>query len=527
MQEHLRVSERLANEHIREETVNSHEQPNLLFETAYQAKYNFAYHDFMGSTWNSNVRNTDVEFIDGPADYIQQHIISARGRSYNATEEYLDHETDVIIDGVINKQIYSVLQWFGKENGNVDTSLVTNQLRGELRKVTENIFAPGVNPLPSTLADTTLLQAQDWEQRIVDEGTHEIQADHVAFFYEPGAHVIVNNQNLNSSQPGQAEHNLAIKLPVYGGEQNYGVAAPLVVDERTLQTQSGIIPFQPVVDKAIEFFIPYDHKLYAQLERLDFKNTRYIVKFGTQPSLMTFEADVLHWRRNVQTTNIGDGERAIARHNVLTCWMKLSDADLAAGPFALEQPAAGSGQTTMHGKFTNCARPTTNMFLQIEETGDTAAALIRKQGLTYSKVVPDAPLRLFPGDSIVSSFPNVDSLSEFSQVAVTSSEGFLFRGEKNMGFNRPVLVSVPIPLPLNTSFDSKMRLSGASTTPMSDIYYSSRNTPQMHQLETNLPLRSGTLEVVLESRDGTRRVPAMLKPRGRFDCKLFFMRNPN
>lgn len=460
-------------------------RPNMLFETLYQSKFSYCYQQFQYKSLS------DLAF-----------------KSLATEPTFVAHEKDQTQNGTMTRQIFSVSEYYREDPRR---SAAIDALRKNIQKFLANLQVTDRYPLPSTPQNVIHVSDEELQDSGVlsNQGLEEDKYSSVYFYFRGGTEF----EDENGRDPQRLEDGRVLQVGRLG--ENTDEAAT----EIAARAQQAGADFY--LDKTIEVLIEPGSSADLALLNYDFRK-RSVCYFEVQevgadePDEFTFHADVIAYNNKRQ-----DG----SNFRVLTLWWDEFTPEMGANIELEPMTIDGSSQEYRLHRGADTMVDHQQFWFQIQEIGqkgDTA----QRQNIQHHIARPNVPIKLFPGDRIRSTHPCVDQLQEFSQLAVVSNSGFLFRPEINQGFTAPVMLSVPLNLQLSTSLGPQMTVQGVNVTPAADVYYTARGAPEMHPLMSNLPLREGQLEIQLESRDGTKRELAMLKPRGRFDCRLFFMRKP-
>lgn len=174
--------------------------------------------------------------------------------------------------------------------------------------------------------------------------------------------------------------------------------------------------------------------------------------------------------------------------------------------------------------YTYARVPARDVFFHVEADPLSILGQIQKQGILQEKAVPDIPFRLGQGDRIVAKIPNCDTIQYFSSLAVTSSDGFLFRPEVNSGYTSPILVSLQIGQEYNLGLDQSFATTSISINPRGDVLWEAGNQIRYHQMSTATPLRSGSISLELRPRNNSQAQKCKLGPRGSMSVTVAFFK---
>ena len=274
-----------------------------------------------------------------------------------------------------------------------------------------------------------------------------------------------------------------------------------------------------VADRTIEFTIS-EALDRVFLDTLDFKNNHYLLRFRQLDGKFFFRARIVSWNKHKFTyTNESSEHTSIDSFVLSAVWDPDPDGNWSLDNFIDKFPTTIIDHDAKDGQ----RIPVHSIIWFVQQSNEDVVGMISEQGLQLTKMTAGVPIRLGMGDVIRSNIPNVDSMSYYSNLALVSSDGFLFQEEKTDGFSAPILLSLPIDNPYSLGATDDFEVKSVSSTPRGDVMYNAHgNQPQMHNMITNLPLRSGSIRLELQPRLSSQPVQATLKPKGVFEVKLFF-----
>ena len=182
------------------------------------------------------------------------------------------------------------------------------------------------------------------------------------------------------------------------------------------------------------------------------------------------------------------------------------------------------GTTQLDPADTRSGTPVDLVEYYFEPHKDTVLGQLSREGITQNILTAGQKFRLVGDDHVVSSLPNADTMSKYSSLGLVSSDGILFRPTFFSGFQTPLLLEVPLFHNYNISANSDYSEQGISVTPTGDVFYTAGSNFRLHQMQTNVPLRTGSVSLQLSSRDETTTDVAQLGYRGIFELKLVFVK---
>ena len=181
--------------------------------------------------------------------------------------------------------------------------------------------------------------------------------------------------------------------------------------------------------------------------------------------------------------------------------------------------SSGGSNVTM-----NIIEPTRDVLFKIDWSDDSIQGQLENQGIKHLRIKPEVPFRMCAGDKVKSLVPNSDSLQKYTSMGLVSTDGFLFKSTHFEGFKAPLLVEVPILNDIRVSASREFKTEGLSYSNTGDVYYTANGQYALHQLMTNIPLRTGSIRLQLSTRDGTETKDCELAFRGVFEVKLILIR---
>ena len=283
-------------------------------------------------------------------------------------------------------------------------------------------------------------------------------------------------------------------------------------------------PFNSEMDRFIDIKIEDTRlELIEVLDDLNLGAESHKIIFKQVDQNQVFAAEIVGWNKKIV---VADKSRVAG--NILVCRIdkaSLGKADYTVvvsggnSIFTQRFPLEPNGGSASDG--TN--KPIEDVSFYIQSAPESVIGQIQYQGIQTVTAQAGVPFRLGQGDYVKSKIPNADSCQYFSSLALVSSNGFLFRPTYVSGFEEPVMLELPIPNPFSISCDKNYDPSGVSLTATGDLYYAT-SQPRMHQMNTNIPLRSGEISVQLVSRDGSQTIPCELAPRGKLEMKILFVK---
>ena len=270
-----------------------------------------------------------------------------------------------------------------------------------------------------------------------------------------------------------------------------------------------------------------DAQVAAALSLIDFEDRHVNVSIRQVGAVRELKGRVLRFGKRFVVLDAVNQTHTFESTNCLIVELRQEDVGRI-NPQDTSFPTAGVVRNYTAGDNTtvtlNVIEPRRNILFKIDWSDDSIQGQLENQGIKHLRIKPEVPFRMCAGDKVKSLVPNSDSLQKYTSMGLVSTDGFLFKSTHFEQFKAPLLIEVPILNDVRVQASKVFKTEGLSYSNTGDVYYTANGQYALHQLMTNIPLRTGSIRLQLSSRDGTETKDCELAFRGVFEVKLVLIR---